>query len=255
MPIDPNDSFSHHLNEITHTVYRLGPKNKPGVLLIHELPGMTPQCIDLAELIAQRGFRIYLPLLFGKPGGDSPIKAICVRKEINFFSANGASRLSPWFRALCRRIYEECGGKGVGVIGMCMTGSIVLSVMLEPSVLVPVMSQPALPLPRIFARKKKKAALGVPDEDVLVARQKATAYPILGYRFATDTKCPAERFQTLRDNFGANFRGTEIPTGPDNPGNIPTGAHSVLTQYFVNEPNHPTRKALDEIIDQFKAKL
>lgn len=255
MPIDPNDSFSQTLDEITHTVYRLGPKNRPGVLLIHELPGMTPRCIDLADLIAQEGFRIYLPLLFGKPGGNSPVKAICVRKEINFFSANGASKLSPWLRALCRRIYEECGGNGVGVIGMCMTGSIVLSVMLEPRVLVPVMSQPALPLPLIFGREEKQAALGVPDQDVLAAQQKATTCPILGYRFVTDTKCPAERFQTLRSKFGANFLGTEIPTGPNNPGNIPNGAHSVLTEYFVNEPNHPTRKALDQILAQFKARL
>lgn len=38
----------------------------PGVMLMHELPGMTPSCIELAKRLAEvEGFRIYLPLLYG----------------------------------------------------------------------------------------------------------------------------------------------------------------------------------------------
>ena len=51
---------------ITHPVYVRG--SGPGVLLLHELPGMVPQCVELARLIAQRGFTVFMPLLFGEAG-------------------------------------------------------------------------------------------------------------------------------------------------------------------------------------------
>ena len=76
----------------------------------------------------------------------------------------------------------------------------------------------------------------------------------MGFRFETDTKCPDERFQTLEKLFGATcFKGKRIPTGPNNPGKIPRGSHSVLTGEFdYNDLNHLARRALDEIITQLK---
>ena len=47
-------------------VYHAG--KGPAVLVMHELPGLTPACISLAEDIAAAGFTVYLPLLFGRPG-------------------------------------------------------------------------------------------------------------------------------------------------------------------------------------------
>jgi hypothetical protein len=47
------------------------------------------------------------------------------------------------YRALARLAHLECGGPGVGAIGMCFTGNFALTMMLEPSLLAPVLSQPA----------------------------------------------------------------------------------------------------------------
>ena len=39
----------------------------PGILLMHELPGMVEECVALADHIERQGFTVFLPLLFGKP--------------------------------------------------------------------------------------------------------------------------------------------------------------------------------------------
>ncbi|MDJ0719934.1 MAG: hypothetical protein QNJ54_37900 [Prochloraceae cyanobacterium] len=46
------------------TVYKKG--NGPGVILMHELPGMIPECVDLARRLADANFTVYLPQAFWK---------------------------------------------------------------------------------------------------------------------------------------------------------------------------------------------
>ena len=61
---------------------------------MHELPGMNPPCIDLAEEIATAGFTVYLPLLFGRPGQDRgmlPMFRVCVRREFHLLAAGRRS--------------------------------------------------------------------------------------------------------------------------------------------------------------------
>jgi hypothetical protein len=55
-------------NGISHRVYLKGVG--PDVLLMHELPGMTPQFINLARTVADAGFTVHLPLFFGEPGQE-----------------------------------------------------------------------------------------------------------------------------------------------------------------------------------------
>ena len=182
-----------------------------------------------------------------------PASAIlCLSKELNSLSTNAPSKIAGRLRALCRRIHAECGGRGVGVIGMCLIGNLLLSVMLDESVLVPVMCEPAVPL--VPWSKERTAALGVPDDDARRAAERARKVQVLGFRFETDTKCPDDRFQTLEQLFGKKcFKGKTIPTGPNNPGKIPNGSHSVLTGEFdYSDLNHPARKALDEIIERLQ---
>jgi dienelactone hydrolase len=94
---------------------------------------MSPKCIELAQLVMEQGYTVYLPLLFGDPGqfslgkGLVSLVKLCVTKEFTCLSTNGSSRISNWLRTLCRRIKSECGGQGVGAIGMCMTGNIIIS--------------------------------------------------------------------------------------------------------------------------------
>lgn len=257
LPLDLRDKFTLHHGSITHDVYRVG--EGPAVVLMHELPGMTTGCLRAAKRIVDSGFRVYLPLFFLHPGTrDDALSVIeaalsptlCIRHEFNLFAANGHSRITGWLRKLCTVADAECGNRGVGLIGMCLTGNIVLSVMLDPSVRAPVMCEPAIPL-------LHKSALGVPRKDIDNAVTRAAYSPILAFRFTTDTKCPPERFATLRCTFGRNIATTEIPTGPSHPFNIPDGSHSVLSGDYPcqDDPNHPVQHAFDQILLRFKTSL
>jgi hypothetical protein len=54
------------------------------------------------------------------------------------------------------KAHAECGGRGVGAIGMCFTAGFALAPMIEPNVVAPMLSQPSLPAAAI----SKKAAAG-----------------------------------------------------------------------------------------------
>ena len=79
---------------------------------------------------------------------------------------------------------------------------------------------------------------------------------MLGLRFTGDKVVPPERFERLRQEFGDNFVGVEIDSSKGNPlRQIPNNAHSVLTEHLVDEPDHPTRVALDKVLDLFRTRL
>jgi dienelactone hydrolase len=47
----------------TRTVFRKG--TGPGVILMHDLPGLRRETVSFADWIAAHGFHVVLPLLFG----------------------------------------------------------------------------------------------------------------------------------------------------------------------------------------------
>ena len=53
---------------VTHPVHRGG--TGPGVVIIHEIPGITPAVAGFAERVAAAGFSVALPELFGTLGKD-----------------------------------------------------------------------------------------------------------------------------------------------------------------------------------------
>jgi dienelactone hydrolase len=245
--------FTHHGR--THPVYRAG--TGPAVIVIHEIPGIHPGMLDFARRLLQAGYTVYLPSLFGRPGQPASTGAVlgsilrvCVSREFAVL----ADRTSPvvgWLRALATTAHRECGGPGVGAVGMCLTGGFALAMAVEPAVLAPVVSQPGLPAP-LTARKR--AAVGLDPADL--AQVKARTHQglcVLGLRFSADRGCPAERFQRLRRELGGAFEAIEVGSSPGNPYGIPTRAHAVLTVDLVDEPGHPTRAALErvqEFLDQ-----
>src|SRR5436309_15953960 len=115
--------FSFTAKGITHRVFRKGAG--PAGLVMHELPGMVPQCIALGEAIADHGFLVHLPLFYGEPGDRRawlrPSFLTCISREIYLLSKDGRSPIVSWLRELCRKMWAEAGGPGVGVIGLCMT--------------------------------------------------------------------------------------------------------------------------------------
>jgi dienelactone hydrolase len=234
----------------TYEVFRGG--SGPAVLVLHEIPGLHPGVIDFARRLIAAGYTVYLPSLFGRPAAPAggreiarSIVEVCVAREFTKL----ADRTSPvvgWLRALAASAFRECGGPGVGVVGMCFTGGFALATALEPSVMASVMSQPALPAP---VGKHGRAAIGLDAADLETIRKRGNeGLRVLGLRFSNDRGCPPERFETLRSRLGTSFEGVEIDSSPGNPAGIAPSAHAVLTVSLVDEPGHPTRAALDRVL-------
>lgn len=217
---------------------------------------MTTACISLAEVVADSGFCVHLPLLFGEPGDNRPIPFIaklCVSREFRLFAKKGGSPIVDWLRALCRKVKADCGEPGVGAIGLCLTGNFAIALMADDAVLAPVASEPALPL--FACTESAKRAVAVTDEELDGARVRcASGVPLMCLRFSGDRKSPQQRFEAISSALGPEFRGIVI-TSPDANHHISRRAHSVLTRDFVDEPNHPTRAARDQVIDFLKTQL
>ena len=244
--------------ETTRTIFRRG--EGPGVVIMTEIPGITPQVKRFAERVAAEGFTVFLPQLFGTPGREmsvpyalGQIARACVRREFSVLAARGSSPITIYLRALCRSAHAELGGKGVGAIGMCLTGNFALSLMVDPSVMAPVLSQPSLPFP---IGKERSAGLHLSDADLAVVKQRAAAgVTVLGLRFTSDPACPGARFAHLREELGDGFEGIEIDSSRGNPHGIKRSAHSVVTTDLVDEAGHPTRIALDRVLAFFRERL
>lgn len=254
MGIQEFASFDFASGDISHRVFRKG--EGPGVLIVHELPGMTAACISLAEAVANSGFCVHLPLLFGTPGDDRWIAftaKLCISREFHIFSKKGGSPVVEWLRALCRKIKADCGGPGVGAIGLCLSGNFAIALMADDSVLAPVASEPALPLFSIT--KSAKAAIAVTDVELDRAQTRSiNGVPLMCLRFSNDHLSPPERFEAIRNAFGPSFLGIVIAS-PDADHRISARAHSVLTKDFVDEPGNRTRLARDQVIDFLRVQL
>ena len=166
---------------------------------------------------------------------------------------NASSPITDWLRALCRQTHGECGGPGVGALGMCLTGNFALALMVDECVLAPVLSQPSLPFP--ISRSHRAALHLTPEALDTVKRRVADGCPVLGMRFSHDALCPGERFETLRRELGAGFEGIEIDSSKGSPHGIPRTAHSVLTVDLVDREGHPTRAALERTLAFLRERL
>ena len=249
-------TFTHQ--GVTRAVYRLG--HGPAVIIMHEVPGITPQVADFARRVAAAELTAVLPVMFGTPGKalSTPylleqLAFVCIQREFTTFALGRSSPITDWLRALCRQMHSECGGPGVGAIGMCLTGGYALALMVEPSVMAPVVSQPSCPFPITPAHR---AAIDVsPAELAIVKRRASEGARVLGLRFTHDRMCPRERFETLRRELGSGFEAIEIDSGPGNAHGIPRSAHSVLTVDLIDRPGHPTHEALERVLARFRERL
>jgi dienelactone hydrolase len=248
-------SFTH--DGRTHEVYTAG--TGPAVIVIHEMPGLHPGVTAFGQRLVDAGYRVYLPSLFGRPGAPfggkemrRTLSRVCVSREFVML-ADKTSPVVTWLRALAAKAHTECGGPGVGAVGMCFTGGFALAMAVEPAVLAPVLSQPGLPAP---LTAKKRAALGLDPADLASVKARASdGLCVLGLRFSGDKGSPPERFATLRRELGDAFEAIEIDSSPGNPHGIAARAHSVLTVDLVDTPGHPTKDALDRVMALFAERL
>lgn len=251
---------------VTKAVYRAG--EGPGVVVIEEMPGITPQVLAFARRVVDLGCSVAVPHLFGRPGLDPERTGVrsqlvdvartmvpaCVSREVTVLAAGQTSPVMDWLRALGRDLHEECGGPGIGVVGMCFTGGFALGMVADAPVLAPVLSQPSLPF---GTTKAARADVGLSPEDLEAALDTCAArdLQVIGLRFTDDKLVPPARFATLRRLLGDRFVGVEIDSSPDNPWGHPKTAHSVLTNDLIDEEGQPTRDALDQVLDLFRSRL
>ena len=252
-------TFTH--GDKTREVFRKG--SGPAVLVIAEMPGITPKVLAFADRVVAAGFSVTLPHLFGVPGRDTSaraaaVKAVltsmvpaCVSKEFVVFATGRTSPVVDWLRALAKAEHERCGGPGVGAVGMCFTGGYALAMSTEPALLAPVLSQPSLPIGSKGAHGIDISTGGL---DVVKGRCANEDLQVLGLRCKSDKFVPAARFQFLREELGDAFTCVELEDADANPDAM-IKPHSVLTEHFVDEPGSATHDALDQVLDLFRRKL
>jgi dienelactone hydrolase len=240
------------------TVYSLG--DGPAVIVIHEIPGITPLVAEFGRKVAAAGMTAVLPDLFGTPGRPpsggyiaSSMAKACISKEFTVMATNKTSPVISWLRALSREWHDRCGGPGVGAVGMCLTGGFALGMMVDPVVVAPVLSQPSTPFP---LGAKRKGSLGVSDVDLAAIKQRvADGTPVIGLRFTCDPAVPEQRFARLRAELGEGFIGVEIDSSEGNPWGYPKAAHSVLTEHYRDTDGSPTKLALEQVLAFFSDRL
>jgi len=238
------------------TVYRRGAG--PAVIVIHEMPGLHPLVIRFADRVAAAGMTVFMPSLFGQAGRPVStgyaigeiLKGLCIRREFNAWRTGKSSPIVDWLRALAKNAHAECGGKGVGAVGMCFTGGFALAMMTEPSVVAPVLSQPSMPL--AAGSKKRAAGIDASPAEIACARERFAKenLSMIGLRFFGDAAVPDARFDTYKHEFGDKFEAIEIAAKDSEPG--PMGAHSVLTINLQDRPGTPTKRAEERVIQFFK---
>jgi dienelactone hydrolase len=239
-------------------VYRGG--TGPAVVVMHEVPGLHPGVVAFGRRLIAAGFTAYMPSMFGQPGRPltagynmASIARACVAREFATWASDTTSPITTWLRALARDAHDKCGGPGVGAIGMCLTGGFALAMMVDPTTVAPVLSQPSMPFP---ITRRHRRDLGVSTADLAAIKERVAAGAcVMGLRFTKDRLVPDARFARLREELGDGFIAIEIDSAPGNPHGIPRLAHSVLSHDFVDTPGHPTRIALDRVLAFFRERL
>lgn len=249
------------LNDATKPTYVMG--SGPAVVVMTEMPGITPHVARFARWVRDAGFTVYMPSLFGRDGalataeeGADVFRRACVSAEFNALKRDASSPVTQWLRALARLAHEECGGPGVGAIGMCWTGNFALTMMLEPAMLAPVLAQPSLPL-------NDPGGLEIAPDELAAVRERLDRedLTVLAYRFQSDQVCRAERFAAYAEALGDRFVARTLPDDAANPDVppffsrfVPT-PHSVVTVHLIDEAGQPTTAARDEILSFFRERL
>lgn len=186
-------TFTH--DGTARAIFRKG--SGPAVIVIAEMPGITPKVADFARKVVDIGCTAVMPHLFGQPGRDpeadgmpkalgymaSSMVPACVSREFTVWASGKTSPVVDWLRALARDEHARCGGPGVGAIGMCFTGGFALAMATEDVLLAPVLSQPSLPM---SPKGRRSIDCSAEDLEVVKGRCAAEGLQIIGMRFRSD---------------------------------------------------------------------
>jgi dienelactone hydrolase len=201
-------------------------------MILHEIFGLSPDDIAFASRLAKRGFTVYAPVLFGIPNHPtgplySLVQAVhvCVSREFAIFAKRRSSPITVFLRALGRQIFTQHGGRGIAVIGLCLTGGFALAMMADEHLVAPVLSEPALPFGITPASRR---SLHITDDELACVKRRAVeGVTYLGFRFKGDCISPVARFDRLEGELGKeSFERYDLePTVP--------GSHAVFTDDYA----------------------
>jgi len=260
------ERFSFSDGGFTHDVYRKG--TGPVVVVITEMPGISPMVVGFADRVVALGCTAVLPDLFGDAGKDPEklgrlgmagyglrsMGGACISREFTVLATGRSSPVITWLRALAHQERARAGGPGVGVVGMCFTGGFALAMAADDVVLAPVLSQPSLPF---GLGRSRRHNIDTSDADLAVVQQRCATegLTVLGLRFQGDPFVPSDRFAFLRERLGDGFVAVELRQEDGHPDGPLARHHSVLTGDLVDEPGESTRAALDQVLELLRTKL
>ncbi|SPL88510.1 unnamed protein product [[Actinomadura] parvosata subsp. kistnae] len=105
---DPITDFARRsvdVEGVVKTVYVAGCG--PAVVLMPEMPGISPDVLRLARWVRDAGFTVFVPSLFGVDGayptaedGTEIVRRACVSAEFRAFAGGGTSPVTAWLRGL-----------------------------------------------------------------------------------------------------------------------------------------------------------
>ena len=240
MSLDTWTQGTHTFEGTSHPIFRKG--EGPGVIVIHEIPGMTPEVIGFGEEVVAAGFTVVMPNLFGTPERKvtlpyvaDTVRRVCVSNEFTKLATGVTTPVAGWLRSLSRELHGELGGPGVGAIGMCFTGGFALAMMVDDSVAAPVLAQPSAP----FAIGDQRARdLNLSPADLARVKERAAGgCQVMGLRYTGDPAV-GKRFETLTRELGDNFIRVEFPGRK----------HATLTA-------HRQQEGVDRVLGFFRDRL
>ncbi len=231
---------AHTFNGVSHATYRRG--SGTGVIIIHEIPGITPEVAAFAQEVVDAGHTVVMPSLFGTDGAPMAagttaraLRQVCVSREFTKLRTGETTPVAGWLRSLARELHSELGGPGVGALGMCVTGGFALAMMVDESVVAPVLCQPTTPF-AIGPTRSRDLNLSSADLDTVKGRC-AAGQQVLGVRYRKDPAI-GKRFARLTTELGDAFIRVELEGR----------GHSTVTM-------HRQQVAVDAVLEFFRQQL
>src|ERR1035437_3922339 len=103
MALKSFEEFTFAHDGAARTVYCAG--RGPGVVIMHEIPGITPQVAAFAQRVAEAGFSAFLPHMFGTPGRPLSMPSAlgqmaraCISREFHVLAKRESSPITDWLR-------------------------------------------------------------------------------------------------------------------------------------------------------------
>jgi dienelactone hydrolase len=266
-PLEGFEQFFFEAHGMGHPVYHAGKRGDPVLLVLQEIAGFSPGLLLFARRLMTSGFQVCIPWVFGPFGRRAPVRnaiRLCVSREFANLRAGVSAPIATWLRALAAHLAAGNGGERIGAIGMCLTGSFAIPLVIEPGVAAAVAAQPSVPLSFLHlafgAKTSGLGALNVADATIAEARARLTSGDahLLTVRCRADRICPREKLERFMREFPVGLEVREYGN-PEDRNRVGERPHATFTKEYRLEPDaradHHSRQAYADLIAFFDRHL